>query len=267
MRTYRKKAEKAATQESETMLSMTSTLTPASDAEKNPAIRDKTGRFVKGVSGNPTGRPERDPEIRALCVIEAPANVDALKKLRDSSKDPWLRLEAIRVMLQYAFGKPALIGGTQPLLINNISLSASMSRGDALRTLTQHPELPQEDQEALVAYIRGPDPTPALPQRAAERQVIDAGPVHAEPAAAIASPAAPSAAVAEPTPPMPAPPSPAEDPRIQPLAPDVSVWEQLGGAPAVRAAVAPAADGPPPPVDYEPLTRDDVRAFWAAAGK
>ena len=51
----------------------TSTLTPQN--------RDKTGRFVKGVSGNPSGRPKKPVELEQYAK-------DAPKKLRAIADDP-----------------------------------------------------------------------------------------------------------------------------------------------------------------------------------
>ena len=49
--------------------------------EKKPANRDKAGRFVKGQSGNPNGRPKKPPELE-MYAKGAPA------KLRAIADDP-----------------------------------------------------------------------------------------------------------------------------------------------------------------------------------
>ena len=46
-----------------------------------PANRDKAGRFVKGQSGNPSGRPKKPPELEKYAK-------DAPKKLRAIADDP-----------------------------------------------------------------------------------------------------------------------------------------------------------------------------------
>ena len=48
---------------------------------KTPANRDKAGRFVKGQSGNPNGRPKKPPELE-MYAKDAPA------KLRAIADDP-----------------------------------------------------------------------------------------------------------------------------------------------------------------------------------
>lgn len=48
---------------------------------ETPANRDKAGRFVKGVSGNPNGRPKKPPELEKYAK-------DAPAKLRAIADDP-----------------------------------------------------------------------------------------------------------------------------------------------------------------------------------
>lgn len=50
-------------------------------AEQKPANRDKAGRFVKGMSGNPNGRPKKPPELEKYAK-------DAPAKLRAIADDP-----------------------------------------------------------------------------------------------------------------------------------------------------------------------------------
>lgn len=51
------------------------------NVKKAPANRDETGRFVKGVSGNPSGRPKKPPELEKYAK-------DAPAKLRAIADDP-----------------------------------------------------------------------------------------------------------------------------------------------------------------------------------
>ena len=50
-------------------------------AKEQPANRDKAGRFVKGQSGNPNGRPKKPPELEKYAK-------DAPAKLRAIADDP-----------------------------------------------------------------------------------------------------------------------------------------------------------------------------------
>ena len=50
-------------------------------AKKEPQNRDKTGRFTKGQSGNPGGRPKKPVELEQYAK-------DAPKKLRAIADDP-----------------------------------------------------------------------------------------------------------------------------------------------------------------------------------
>lgn len=53
----------------------------AEKGNKAPANRDKAGRFVKGQSGNPNGRPKKPVELELYAK-------DAPKKLRAIADDP-----------------------------------------------------------------------------------------------------------------------------------------------------------------------------------
>lgn len=75
-------------------------------AKKNtkeaPQNRDKTGRFVKGQSGNPSGRPKKPVELE-LYAKEAPA------KLRAIADDPdtpvKIRADIERFFFEAVYGK------------------------------------------------------------------------------------------------------------------------------------------------------------------
>ena len=72
-----------------------------SEAEK-PVIRDKAGRFVKGQSGNPQGRPKKPVELE-LYAKDAPA------KLRAIADDPdtpvKIRADIEKFFFEAVYGK------------------------------------------------------------------------------------------------------------------------------------------------------------------
>jgi len=70
--------------------------------EKKPVERDSKGRFVKGVSGNPGGRPLLTPEIRRY-GREAPAR---LRSIADDPDTPVkLKAEIERFFFEAVYGK------------------------------------------------------------------------------------------------------------------------------------------------------------------
>lgn len=76
----------------------------------SPAIRDKTGRFVPGISGNISGRPKRTKEQReALEQIrelaqETPGVLAKLLHSKDTA--PALKLRCVEILLDRTYGKP-----------------------------------------------------------------------------------------------------------------------------------------------------------------
>lgn len=111
----------------------------SSDPEKKSG-RDERGRWISGVSANPKGRPPITAEmkaVKALAEVERAANVAKLVSLRDSSDDPWVVFECIKLLLQYSDGKPALAGNGAPLVAMNFAMvgGETLSPADAYRLM------------------------------------------------------------------------------------------------------------------------------------
>jgi len=72
-------------------------------------MRDEIGRFLPGSTGNPGGRPRRDPELVKLASLHAADAVRILGELLDDKAQPGLvRLGAAREILDRAFGRAPL---------------------------------------------------------------------------------------------------------------------------------------------------------------
>ena len=82
------------------------------DEKANPVNRLPSGKFPKGVSGNPTGYTKDKRQFMQMCrdliEEEGPESaMEQIKRLALESKDDRLRLEAWKVILDRAFGKPS----------------------------------------------------------------------------------------------------------------------------------------------------------------
>jgi len=77
--------------------------------KKRPAAttipRDPAGKFLKGCTGNPSGRPEVVKEIRELARQHGPAAIERLRTLM-YSPDGAVAVAACRAMLDRGFGRP-----------------------------------------------------------------------------------------------------------------------------------------------------------------
>lgn len=77
-------------------------------AAPGPQNRDPAGRFQKGISGNPGGRTQKDPEIKEFCRAESMTGVKRLAEMRDNPETKVNDVIAIvRLFLEYGYGRPA----------------------------------------------------------------------------------------------------------------------------------------------------------------
>lgn len=74
---------------------------------KQERKRDKNGRFLKGVSGNPRGRPKTDEEIKEALRDLVPQSIEVLRSiiLNEEAQDKD-RLRAIEIVFERVYGKP-----------------------------------------------------------------------------------------------------------------------------------------------------------------
>ena len=69
-------------------------------------MRDKSGRFLKGHSGNAGGRPKDEHNIAALARSYSTEAIETLVELMRSARDDRVRGTAAKALLDRGFGKP-----------------------------------------------------------------------------------------------------------------------------------------------------------------
>lgn len=86
-------------------------------ATDKTATKPHAGRFVKGQSGNPGGRPKLIGHVRELAQAQTEKSIHKLVEILDDKKAPRAaQVAAARELLDRGWGKPALpIGGTDEL--------------------------------------------------------------------------------------------------------------------------------------------------------
>ena len=67
--------------------------------------RSPKGRWAKGQSGNPGGRPKGFSNLREECARHAPSALNAL--LRALNEGGSVSVAAAKVLLEYGYGRPA----------------------------------------------------------------------------------------------------------------------------------------------------------------
>jgi hypothetical protein len=71
-------------------------------------MRDKSGRFVRGYSGNAGGRPRDEHNIAALARSYSTEAIETLVELMRNARDDRVHGTAAQALLDRGFGKPKL---------------------------------------------------------------------------------------------------------------------------------------------------------------
>jgi len=86
-----------------------------------PQNRNETGKFKKGVSGNPAGRPKTPQEIKDIVKANTVAAINRVIYLMNNSKKEEIQLKAAQEILDRGLGKATqlIAGDTEhgPLII------------------------------------------------------------------------------------------------------------------------------------------------------
>jgi hypothetical protein len=72
----------------------------------NDVARAKGGRWAKGQSGNPVGRPRQDMQVRELARAHTEASINTLVTIQRTSKNDMARLRAAEILLNRGYGQP-----------------------------------------------------------------------------------------------------------------------------------------------------------------
>lgn len=85
---------------------------------QQPENRSKSGQFVKGVSGNPGGRPKTIEEIRDLARSYTTEAMQSLLRIATGGKNENARVSAANAILDRGWGKPqATVGEDEKKLL------------------------------------------------------------------------------------------------------------------------------------------------------
>jgi len=78
---------------------------PANRPEQG-RVRDEKGRFVKGVSGNPSGRPKEVAHVKELARQYTREAIETLADIMRNGRQERARIAAAEALLDRGYGKP-----------------------------------------------------------------------------------------------------------------------------------------------------------------
>lgn len=70
-----------------------------------PGMRDESGKFVKGVSGNPSGRAKVPDNVRDMLKAASPEAAQKLIDTMRTCKDPKVAVDCAKTILDRVYGK------------------------------------------------------------------------------------------------------------------------------------------------------------------
>jgi len=110
---------------------------------KNTGRRDESGRFIKGVSGNPSGRPATPDDVKEMLKAStAPAVQLLVSTMIDDGTKPELRVKCAEILIDRVMGK-----AVQPLeaVFTAPTLELSDFTVEELRRLAAYGETEETD--------------------------------------------------------------------------------------------------------------------------
>lgn len=105
-------------------------------AGEEQMVRDENGRFIKGVSGNPNGRPKKERELRYYEIMQTTCTFVEFKAICQKAVDQAKRGDAVarKWLADYLIGAPAqkheLSGIDGGELVINLSWGDSDAKDD-----------------------------------------------------------------------------------------------------------------------------------------